>query len=111
MKDFTERVVVSAIDQDGLNVNAYSFDFLTKKGVDIKKAVRDAARDYCKTEEGLRVYIGNCHCFNWGDFDIYVDNDFCKPYGFVKVSSTCQIDVNFNEELVSETDVLPEYSE
>ena len=42
MKDFTERVVVSAIDQDGLNVNAYSFDFLTKKGIKKIKIVVSA---------------------------------------------------------------------
>ena len=108
MKDFTERVIVSAVDQDGLDVVAYSFEFLTKKGVNIAEAVRNAARDYCQTEEGRNTYIGNCNCFNWGDFDAYVGNEFCRPYGFIKVQSSRQIDVNFNEELVSESDVLPE---
>ena len=58
MKEFTEKIIVSAVDQDGLNVNAYVFEFITKKGIDIAEAIRNASRDYCKTEDGLTVYIG-----------------------------------------------------
>ena len=109
MENFTNRIIVNAIDRDTRGDTVYNFEFLAKDGIDIEQAVRKAALDFCKTEEGKRVYIGNCHNFNWGDFYTYVNNDFCRPYGFI--ASSCdirQIDVNFNEELVSEVDILDE---
>ena len=109
MKSFTERVMVCATDQDGIDVVNYMFEFLTEKGVNIEEAIRNAASAFCKTKEGRNIYSGNCHCFNWGDFDIYVPNEFCEQFGFIKCQSRgTEIHVDFNEELVLESEIFEE---
>lgn len=103
-----KRVTVSAKDQDGLNVVNYIFEFEVEDSVDFMDAVKKASREYCLTPDGKKTYSGNCHNFNWGDFDAYVPDEICQKFGIRKVSSmSTVIDVDFNEQLVNEEDIFP----
>ena len=51
---------------------------------DILKAIKMASVEYCSTPEGIKVYEGNHHHFNYGDFNTYVPNRICKKYGISK---------------------------
>jgi hypothetical protein len=107
MNEFNEKIIISATDDGLRGDSAYIFEFFARTGVNIVEAVQNAARDFCLTEEGKKIYIGNCHSFNWGDFYAYVGNEFCIPYGFIKNSNESrQINVNFNEDLVAEDEII-----
>lgn len=104
--------VIVATDQDGLNVRTCVIVLDVQDGVDAEKAVRDACKEYCQTEEGKQTYIGNCESFNWGDFDAYVPNSICQKHGFTKIDFEVNTEnVDFNEQLVYENDVFGDEEE
>lgn len=107
-----KRVVITAIDRDGLEFTFANIVLDVDDDMDMKsvrKAIEKASTEYCQTEEGKKVFIGNCHNFNYGDFDTYVPNDICVKHGILKVCSDISFnDVDFNTQLVSETDVFGE---
>ena len=76
---------------------------------DVKDAICKACTEYCQTEEGKKLYIGNCHNFNYGDFEAYVPNSICEKHGIHKIDSNMtDIEVNFDTDLVDEMAVLCE---
>lgn len=106
-------VVLTAREQDGLDVHTT----VMRLSVDnemcpddeaVLLALREAARDYCKTADGLKLYEGNCCCFNYGDvYDI--PNNLLKAHGLENIDDCTEaIEVDFNEQLVSEEDVRNE---
>lgn len=101
MEPFTNRIILTAHDRDGLDEVNYIFEFLAREGIDIKQAVRDACNEYCTTEKGIETLAHNCGCFNWGDFAMYVPNDICIKHGFIKNdTSDVFLSVDFNETLI-----------
>ena len=59
--------------------------------------------------EGKKLYIGNCHNFNYGDFEAYVPNSICEKHGIHKIDANMtDIEVNFDTDLVDEMAVLGE---
>lgn len=76
--------------------------------VELETAIKNACQEYCMTEEGKKVYSGNCHCFNWGDLDLYVPVDLCKKHGFYIVESHNAEFRDLNEQLVAESDIFQE---
>ncbi len=101
------KKIIVATDQDGLDVRTCVIVLDVNEGVNAKKAVLAACREYCQTEEGKNTYIGNCDSFNWGDFDAYVPNSICEKHGFRKIDFEVNTEnVDFNEQLVLETDVF-----
>lgn len=107
-----KKVVLTAIDRDGLDFTVTNIELLVKDIMtieDVKKAMRLACTKYCKTEEGKKVFIGNCHCFNYGDFLTYVPNTICMKYGIKKEEFiTSSGLVNFDELLVDESEICEE---
>lgn len=81
---------------------------LIKNENNFVKAVKSASTEYCLTDEGKRVFEGNCNSFNWGDFDTYVPNSICEKYGIRKKLSFVSAEFCFDQELVDEEDVFPE---
>lgn len=100
------RTVV-AVERDGFNARVLTLHFdVPSKGFDLVAAVRKAATDYCKTENGKKVYEYNCSAFNWADFDMSVPQEFCEKNGFRKVDSTVpDIEVDLDEQLVDEFEI------
>ena len=101
---------IVATERDGFDIRTLSISFdVPSDDFDLIEAVKKAATDYCLTDEGKMVYEGNCNCFNWGDFATYVSNSFCEPYGFKQINSdVSEISVNFDEQLVNESDIFEE---
>ena len=100
--------MIVALDRDGIETRLLTIvvDILSD-GIDLREAVRNACTEYCKTEEGKKVYEDNCNSFNWGDFELHVPNSICEKHGFVKVSMDMQDDeFDFNEQLVNEFDIF-----
>lgn len=109
------KVCIIATDQDGLNTKTYIFELLADnrklKDVEaVKQAITDAVKEFCQTEDGRKIYNGNCNNFNWGDLDAYLPETTLNKYGLYKSHDTSEdiLEVDFNEQLVSETDVFEE---
>jgi len=100
--------IITATEKDGLNTRSLNIQlYIIKPGLNIHDAIVAACTEYCKTEEGRKTYKENNCNFNWGDFATYVPNDICRKYGFIKVDTDIQEEeVNFDEQLVDETDII-----
>ena len=101
---------VVAIERDGLDIRTLTLQFdVPSKDFDLISAVKNAATDYCKTEEGKNVYEYNCSYFNWADFAMNVSNKFCERYGFKMLDAVCEdIEVNWDEQLVNDIEINDE---
>lgn len=93
---------ILAVSQDDGNAQCVLFQFdVPDAKFDLLSAVKKAANEYCRTDDGRDRYEYNSKSFNWGDFMIYVPNDICKKYGFTKIDDTENDEiVNFDEALV-----------
>ena len=98
---------VTAIERDGWDIRTLTIIFEVPNGnFNLKYWVRKAAEDYCKTEDGKKIYSYNCSYFNWADFDIYVPSEFCEKYGFKKIDSALSdIIVDWDEQLVDDVEM------
>ena len=98
------KYTISATEHDGFDTRTMSIELeVFKEDIDVLDAIKEACREYTTTENGLKTYIGNCDCFNWADFDMYVPNEICEKYGFRKIKSdVSNIDVNWDEQLVDD---------
>lgn len=92
---------IVAIERDGLSVRVLTLTFdVPNEQFDLVAAVKDAARAFCQTEEGRKMYIYNCGCFNWADFE-YVPNEICQQFGFQRLDTALSdIEANWDEQLV-----------
>jgi len=105
-KDSMRFVMLVLDDQDGLDVVTYTINIMTALPDDeIIPAVRAAAQDYLNTPEGRKIYETNGCAFNYGDFDLYVTNDFCTKHGFYRdvkdIPNPCVIKDDFNTALAA----------
>lgn len=101
------RTVV-VIQRDGIYADVSTLMFeVPDTDFDLKAAVRKAAIDYCKTEDGKETFEDNGDEFNWVDFfNANVPNEFCEKYGFKKVDNAAtDIEVNGDENLVDRDDL------
>lgn len=103
MRKGVDRTVTLILrDQDGMHVDLHQLAVTTALPEDeIVPAIKAAAQDYLNTEEGRKVYEGNCRCFNYGDFIEHVSNAYCVPHGFYKQKSeeSVLIEEDFNTRL------------
>lgn len=103
------KVEILATEQDGFTTRSFCFKLEAEENVDVLEAIKKSCDEYCKTEDGKETYIGNCNCFNYGDFDAYVPNSICEKYGIRKINSDLvQLYVNFDEQLVDESEIFKE---
>lgn len=108
-----KNITVTAIEvDDELNVRTLTFICeVPDNNFDLISAMKAAAKDFCLSETGKKVYSSmlNCHCFNWGDFDIYVTEEYQRKYGFRVINTGVSEETrDYNEQLVSESDIFPE---
>lgn len=103
------RELITAIEQDGLNNRIVNMLFIVhNENIDLQEAIKKSAAEYLNTDEGLLAYSGNGNSFKWEDFWKVVPNEICLKHGFEKdtVSISRETKVDFNEELVSEKDLV-----
>lgn len=83
------------------NVISYPFLILSDaQDFSLEKAVKEAVKDYLKTEEGKALKNHLNDRFNWFDFIELVPDNLCKPHGFLPIRPTkADIWVDFNEDL------------
>ncbi len=103
------RTVV-AIDRDGLDVHVLTIQFdVPSEEFDLKDAVYKAATDYCKTQDGRKIYDYNCSYFTWADFATIVPQEFCVKYGFKRIDpAVSDIEVDLYEQLVDDSQIKGE---
>ena len=98
---------IYVVEHDGMNERSFILNIETigiKDDLEsIKKAAIEACNEYIHTDEGKKVYTGNCDCFNWADLEAYVPQDICKKHGFTFTSSSVSdYTVEWDEQLVTE---------
>lgn len=103
---FDRLVTLVLTDQDGLDTKQHIINIKTSLPNDkILPAIMAASKDYLNTPEGRQTWEDNNYSFNFGDFDIYVSNEFCLPHGIRRMynSQNC-LSFDFNTQLAE-----PEY--
>lgn len=98
---------LAVLDYDGDAAYVKMLHFLVaRENFDLKQAVINACTDFCNTD-GTDIYLANCCCFNWGDFDAHVPEEFCRKHGFIKVASHDTVErAFFNDHLVKDAEIL-----
>lgn len=99
------RAVINSGQEENIisekNVISYPFLILSDaKDFSLEKAVKEAVKDYLKTEErkALKNHLNDR--FNWFDFIELVSVDLCKPHGFLPIRPTkADVWVDLNEDL------------
>ena len=77
----------------------------------IMSALHDIAKEYCLTDKGKRTYDDNCCNFNIGDLtanvptEIFIKHDVIPQFRFIPTDA---MNIDFNEQLVEESDIFPE---
>lgn len=109
-----KKVIINAIGyESGMHFNFENICLNVADDMcasEVKRAIAKASVEYCQTEEGRDVFEHNCRNFNYGDFNLYVPNEICGKYGIEKIDSEIEFDdVNFNEQLVDETELEGDY--
>ena len=109
IENIPEVQIVRAVIPDGSEENIIneksliSFAFLIlsdAQDFSLVKAVKEAVKDYLKTEEGKAFLNHLQYRFTWFDVFQLIPYDFCKPHGFLPVRPTkADIWVNINEDL------------
>lgn len=77
----------------------------------VMSALHDIAKEYCLTQDGRKTYESNCNCFNIGDLTLYVPTEMFVKHGIFpkfRTNPTDAISIDFNEQLVEESDIFPE---
>lgn len=75
----------------------------------IGSALRDIAKEYCLTEDGKKIYDGNCCNFTIEDLTSYVPTEIFIKHGIFpkfRTNPTDTITVNYNEQLINESDIF-----
>lgn len=74
--------------------------------LDIRKAIRDASREYCKSKTG-KLITNSDKDFTYEDFVEYVPNSICRKYGFQKLQSLeTDIVVDYHGTVVSKSEIV-----
>lgn len=102
------RTIISyAQDEDDISSFAMHFE-VPSADFDLVNAIIAASVEYCQTEEGRKIYLGNAHSFTFEDFSIYVPQEICEKHGFriVRDNSEKEITIDGRMTLVDESDIL-----
>lgn len=105
--EFTIPRYLAVLDYDGDATYVKMLHFLVAgENFNLKLAVINACTDFCNTD-GTDIYLANCCCFNWGDFDAYIPDEICRKHGFMKVASHDTVErAFFNDHLVKDAEIL-----
>ena len=121
MKNATKNVTIIAedigADNHGIGNRTAVFDITVDSSWSedqIMPTLRDIAKEYCLTEDGKKTYDSNCNSFNIGDLTLYVPTEIFIKHGIYpkfRTNLTDAISIDFNEQLVEESDVFQEEEE
>lgn len=102
-----KNIVAVEYDEEG-KISAFPILFeVPSAEFDLISAVRDAAAEYCKTEEGWNLFEYHSFSFNWEDFAQAVPNSICKKHGFQRVDNHLPyIVVDTDERLFEDPDLF-----
>lgn len=105
--DLTISRHLAVLDYDGDATYVKMLHFLVaRENFDPKQAIINACTDFCNTA-GSEIYLANCCCFNWGDFDLHVPEEICRRHGFIKVSAQNTTEITYyNDHLVRDDEIL-----
>ena len=105
---------VIATEYDGRDETILVLNFLIpEKGFNLESAIKAAATDFCKTDEGKALFEGNCNWFNWGDVAVHLPAAFLEKHGVKMLTDNLVPDLlaNFDQNLVDEDEISPEGDE
>lgn len=118
MKNTVKNITIIAqdigADNHGIGNSTTAFEITVDSSWSenqIMAALRDIAKEYCLTEDGKNTYDGNCCNFNIGDLTLYVPTEIFIRHGIFpkfRTNPTDAISIDFNEQLVEESDIFPE---
>lgn len=97
------NVVLYEMNSD-MTVKPYLMVLQCIPGLDVYKAIRDAAADYLKSPAGKETLKRTSGFFNHVDFAENVTPEFTTPHGFVIVSTDMSdvVSVDANDSLIQE---------
>lgn len=111
MKTVTLIATEYGAENHGLNNSVIALDITIENDAwsddEVLNAIKDAAKDYCLTDDGKRTYDGNCNNFNIGDLIAYVPKAILQQHGIISIEEKDTIAIDFNEQLVNENDIFP----
>lgn len=118
MKNTVKNITIIAqdigVNNHGLGNCATAFDITVDSSwseEQVMSALHDIAKEYCLTQDGRKTYESNCNCFNIGDLTLYVPTEMFVKHGIFpkfRTNPTDAISIDFNEQLVEESDIFPE---
>lgn len=118
MKNTTKNITIIAqdigADNHGIGNSTTTFDITVDSSWSegqVMSALHDIAKEYCLTQDGRKTYESNCNCFNIGDLTLYVPTEIFVKHGIspkFRTNPTDAISIDFNEQLVEESDIFPE---
>lgn len=121
MKNTTKNITIIAqdigVDNHGIGNSTTAFDITVDSSwseEQVMSALHDIAKEYCLTQDGWETYESNCNCFNIGDLILYVPTEMFVKHGIFpkfRTNPTDAISIDFNEQLVEESDVFQEEEE
>lgn len=111
MKTVTLIATEYGVENHGLNNHIIALDITIENDTwsddNVLNAIKDAAKNYCLTDDGKRTYDGNCNSFNIGDLIAYVPKAILQQYGIISIEEKDTMTIDFNEQLVDEEDIFP----
>ena len=118
MKNTTKNITIIAqdigADNHGIGNSTTAFDITVDSSwseEQVMSALHDIAKEYCLTQDGRKTYESNCNCFNIGELTLYVPTEMFVKHGIFpkfRTNPTDAISIDFNEQLVEESDIFPE---
>lgn len=111
MKTVTLIATEYGVENHGLDNRVMALDITVEIDAwsddNILNAIKDAAKEYCLTEDGKKTYDGNCNNFNIGDVIAYIPKAILQRHGIISIKEKDTMTIDFNEQLVDEDDIFP----
>lgn len=111
MKTVTLIATEYGTENHGLNNSVIALDITIDNDAwsddKVSNAIKDAAKDYCLTDDGKKTYNDNCNNFNIGDLIAYVPKAILQQHGIISIEEKDTIAIDFNEQLVDKDDIFP----
>ena len=118
MKNTTKNIIIIAEDiganNHGIGNSTTAFDITVDSSwseEQVMSALHDIAKEFCLTEDGWKTYDNNCNYFNIGDLTLHVPTEIFVKHGIFpkfRTNPADAISIDFNEQLVEESDIFPE---
>lgn len=102
-RKFTHQMIAIGIEgfEEPFVIPFYADRQMTRD--EFMENLRKATEEYCKTDEGKKILIGNAMRFNLGDVDAFVPDSILEKYGLRKENDHYKtIPIDMGENLFNE---------